>query len=84
MAQCKAKSKRSKQRCLKWAMRGKDVCHFHGGKSKGAKTREGKERSKNAALRHGGFTKESKAMRKNAMDLIRKSKDILKNANKLI
>ena len=31
--QCKATSKRSGERCKKAAMRGKEVCHFHGGKS---------------------------------------------------
>jgi len=77
MAQCTAKSKRSKQRCRKWAMRGKTVCHIHGGKSKGAKTKAGKERSRQAALRHGGYTKEAKALRKEAMDLIRQTKDLL-------
>jgi hypothetical protein len=31
--QCTAKSKRSGQRCKAWAVRGKDVCHIHGGKT---------------------------------------------------
>jgi hypothetical protein len=31
--QCRATSKRSGAQCAKWAMRGKDVCHIHGGKT---------------------------------------------------
>jgi len=33
MAQCKAKSKRSGERCKKDAVPGRDVCHIHGGKT---------------------------------------------------
>lgn len=79
MVQCKAKSKRSKKRCLKWAMRGKEVCHIHGGKSKGAKTKAGRERSRQAALRHGGYTKEAREMHKEVRELIRRSKDLLES-----
>lgn len=32
--QCTARSKRSKARCLNYAMRGKKVCKFHGGKAR--------------------------------------------------
>ncbi len=32
--QCKAKSKRSGERCKKDAVKGREVCHIHGGKSK--------------------------------------------------
>ena len=33
MAQCRAKSKRSGERCRRHAMKGKPVCHMHGGKT---------------------------------------------------
>ncbi|QIN79608.1 hypothetical protein GBA65_14965 [Rubrobacter marinus] len=33
VVQCKAKSKRSQERCKKDAVVGRDVCHIHGGKS---------------------------------------------------
>jgi len=33
MAKCKAKSKISGKQCKSWAMRGKDVCRIHGGKT---------------------------------------------------
>lgn len=36
MAQCKAKSKRSGERCKKHALKGKNVCKIHGGKSIGS------------------------------------------------
>ncbi len=37
MVYCHAKSKRSQKRCRLQAMRGKRVCHMHGGKSTGCK-----------------------------------------------
>ncbi len=37
MVYCHAKSKRSQKRCRLQAMRGKRVCHMHGGKSTGRK-----------------------------------------------
>jgi hypothetical protein len=79
--QCAAKSKRSQQRCQKWAIRGRNTCHMHGGTSKGPKTRLGKQRSRLAALRHGGCTKEAKALHKEALTLLRASKDFLQSVN---
>ena len=81
MAQCTAKSKRSKKQCLKWAVRGKTTCHMHGGKSKGPKTKVGKENSRIAALRHGGYTKKSLKMHRESMTLIRQSKSFLESIN---
>lgn len=57
---CQAKSKRTQQQCGRPAMRGKNVCNFHGGKSSGPKTTEGKERSRQAHIKTGGFTSESR------------------------
>jgi hypothetical protein len=79
--QCAAKSKRSRQQCLKWAIRGRNTCHIHGGTARGPKTKIGKERSCQAALRHGGCTKKAKALYKEAMALIRASKDFLQSVN---
>lgn len=53
MSQCTAKSKRSGNQCLKWAVRGRTTCHMHGGTSKGPVTKSGRERSRKAAFRHG-------------------------------
>ena len=77
MSQCTAKSKRSGVQCLKWAVRGRRTCHMHGGKSKGPKTLGGKERSRLAALKHGGCTKEAFKQYKEARELIRVSQDRL-------
>lgn len=79
MSQCTAKSKRSGKRCLKWAIRGRNTCHMHGGKGNGPLTKKGKERARKAAFRHGAYTKEAKKLHQDAMDLIRKSKDIIRN-----
>lgn len=77
MSHCTAKSKRSGTKCLKWAVRGKTTCHMHRGTSKGPKTKKGKENARHTALRHGGYTKQAKAQHREAMDLIRRSKDLL-------
>lgn len=77
MGQCTATSKRSKQRCLNWAIRKRTTCRMHGGRSKGAITRVGKEKARQAALKHGGCTKKAIAEHKEAMRLIKVSKDVL-------
>lgn len=41
-------------------MRGKNVCNFHGGKSTGPKTPEGKERPRQAHVKSGEYTIESR------------------------
>lgn len=66
----------SKQRCFNWAIRKRTTCRMHGGQSKGLSTQAGKEKSRQAALKHGGCTK-AIAEHKEAMRLIKMSKDIL-------
>jgi len=78
MPQCKAQSKRSKKQCLKWAVRGRSTCHMHGGTANGPKTPQGRKLSRQAAFKHGGCTKEALAFHKEAMTLIRESKNFLK------
>ena len=56
---CTAMSKRSGEQCKKPALRGKAVCDFHGGKSTGPKTAEGKARQRAAVLKTGDYTKEA-------------------------
>jgi hypothetical protein len=46
-------SKRSRQQCKKPALRGKNVCGFHGGKSCGPKTPQGRQRIADAKTAHG-------------------------------
>jgi hypothetical protein len=52
---------------------------MHGGLSTGAKTKAGKERSRRAVLRHGGHTKDAKTLHREAMALIRQSKNFLQS-----
>jgi len=52
---------------------------MHGGASKGPKTKDGRERSRLAILKHGSHTKEAKAIHREAMALIRQSKDLLRS-----
>lgn len=77
MSQCTAKSKRSGNQCLKWAVRGRITCHMHGGTSKGPTTKLGRERSLKAAFRHGGYTKQARIYQREMRALIRKSKKLL-------
>lgn len=77
MGQCTAISKRSKQRCLNWAIRRRTTCRMHGGASTGPKTKKGKEHARQAALRHGRYTKQAKAHHREMTSLIRESKNFL-------
>ena len=58
--QCNAKSKRTKQQCRAPAIRGKTKCRFHGGKSTGAKTADGKARIAKAHTIHGRETRQKR------------------------
>ena len=49
---CQATNRRGEQ-CAKTAMKNKSVCRNHGGRSTGARTEEGKRRSREANLIHG-------------------------------
>ena len=79
MSQCTAKSKRSKERCRRWALRGKSVCHMHGGRSIGPKTEKGKENSIKAVLKEGKYTAEVLEQHREAMVLIRQCKNVLRS-----
>ena len=54
--QCSAKSKRTGQQCRAPAIAGKSKCRFHGGKSTGPKTPEGRQRCAQARTVHGRET----------------------------
>ena len=49
---CQATNRRGEQ-CAKTAIKNKSVCRNHGGRSSGARTEEGKRRSREANLIHG-------------------------------
>lgn len=54
---CQAFSKRTKKQCRSPAVAGKTKCRFHGGKSTGPKTPEGKQRAIQARINTGLQTK---------------------------
>ena len=60
---CQALSKRSKLQCKKAALKGKYVCMFHGGKSTGPITLEGKSRCAEAKTIHGRETRAIRTVR---------------------
>jgi hypothetical protein len=57
---CQALSKRTHVQCGAPATKGKQVCRFHGGKSTGPKTKEGRERCAKAKTIHGMSTRQAK------------------------
>jgi hypothetical protein len=77
MGQCTAKSKRSREQCRNWAIRGRTTCRMHGGKSKGPRTKNGRERVRLASLKHGEYAKEAIAEQKEIRELIRRSQELL-------
>jgi hypothetical protein len=60
---CQALSKRSKLQCKKAALTGKRVCMFHGGKSTGPVTDDGRKRCAIAKTVHGYETRADRAYR---------------------
>ena len=61
--QCNALSKRTRQRCKAPAIKGKNKCRFHGGRSTGPKTAEGKAAIAQAHTVHGRETRAIRAER---------------------
>lgn len=60
---CQALSKRSKLQCGKAALTGKSVCMFHGGKSTGPVTEDGRKRCAIARTVHGYETRAAREYR---------------------
>ena len=60
---CQALSKRSKLQCKKAALTGKRVCMFHGGKSTGPATEDGRKRCAIAKTVHGYETRAAREYR---------------------
>jgi len=62
--QCRAKAKHSGQRCLKPAMKSKNVCRTHGGASTGPRTARGRARCAAARTTHGQDSRKMRAERR--------------------
>ena len=60
---CQALSKRSKLQCGKAALKGKSVCMFHGGKSTGPVTEDGRNLCAKAKTVHGYETRTAREYR---------------------
>ena len=74
---CQALSRRSKEQCKRPALRGKNVCNFHGGKSTGPRTEEGKARIAQAHTIHGNETKAKREERSRSDAYMRNLEDLL-------
>ena len=71
--QCQAMSKRTKQQCRAPAVRGSKTnkCAFHGGKSTGPKTEQGRQRCAEAKTIHGNETRKTRTKRALTMKRLR-------------
>jgi hypothetical protein len=65
--QCQATSKRTRQQCKAPAIKGKTVCRFHGGRSTGPKTSEGRRRCAEVKIVHGEQTSALRTERRHAI-----------------
>lgn len=82
---CKAKSKQSGSRCKNYAVKGRNVCHIHGGKTPkhnlGPKTLEGKKRQATSRWEHGlrskEFIKEREGFREYVSNAMREIQGIM-------
>lgn len=76
--QCQAMSKRTKQQCRAPAVRGSNTnkCAFHGGKSTGPKTEQGRQRCVEAKTIHGNETRKARTERALAMRQLRELEDL--------
>ena len=59
--QCRANSKRTGLQCRAPAMRGMEVCRFHGGLSTGPTSKEGRNRCAQARTVHGNDSRQGRA-----------------------
>jgi len=73
--QCNALSKRSKTRCRAPAIKGKIMCRFHGGRSTGPRTAEGRARISAANTVDGRETKAKRAEYRAGMAELRRIED---------
>jgi hypothetical protein len=74
-SRCQALSRRSKLQCKKPALKGKRVCGFHGGKSTGPKTAEGRQRCAEVKTVHGRETRAIRTRRSGDVAYLRNLED---------
>jgi hypothetical protein len=74
---CRAMSKRTKTQCGAPAERGKKICRFHGARSTGAKTDEGRLRIARGKTQHGNETREARAERSEKSTLLAHLEDVM-------
>ena len=74
---CQATSKRTRLQCGAPAERGKRVCRFHGARSTGPKTEEGRQRISRSKTQHGDETRQARAERSAMSAKILALEDIL-------
>ena len=75
---CQATSKRTKQQCMAPASKGKHVCRFHGGKSTGPKTTQGRNRCAIAKTIHGRETRAKRTIRAAKLRELRELEGLMK------
>ena len=70
-------SKRTKVQCGAPAEKGKRVCRFHGARSTGPRTEEGRQRIAQSKTQHGQETRQARAERSAKLSEIASLEDIL-------
>ena len=75
---CLATSKRTQLQCGAPAEKGKRVCRFHGARSSGPKTEEGRLRVARSKTKHGNETRHARAERREKTALLAHIEDIMR------
>jgi hypothetical protein len=74
---CQAMSKRTRQQCGAPAEKGKRVCRFHGARSTGPKTEEGRRRIARSKIKTGQYSHEALEASSQSLSLIRQLEDAM-------
>jgi len=78
LPQCTAKSKQSGSRYKNYAVKEKNVCWIHGGKSKGPSTARGRDKIRKSKTKHGMYSQMAIEERNRFRELIHQAKSLLK------
>ena len=82
MQRCSAKSKRSGKQCKNYAVKGFNVCRMHGARG-GAKTPQGKTKSRMARLTHGYYSEFERDERRAMRQEIKAAKNLEQHVDSL-